>query len=154
MRIPFLAVMLAAIAFPALAQGSGPVLYATPADVTAAIARAQASATLVAVPVVALPSLRLAVEHRTKPTPASVHETNNELLNVLSGSGTLIMGGTLNDEKRRDATNLMGTGISGGHNYALKKGTYIFIPAGLPHYFSSIGEEGLVTTTIYIPVGK
>ena len=94
------------------------------------------------------------MEYRSKPTPASVHEKNNELINVIGGSGTLIMGGMLKDEKRRDATNLTGTGIDGGRSYQLLKGSYLFIPAGTPHYFASIGDDGLVITTIYIPAAQ
>jgi mannose-6-phosphate isomerase-like protein (cupin superfamily) len=131
-----------------------PVPYASPDDVAAAIARAKAATALSAEVLVALPPLRVAAEYRSKPTPASVHEKNIELINVLSGSGTLIMGGMLKDEKRRDAANLTGSGIEGGRSYALLKGSYIFIPAGMPHYFASIGKDGLVTTTIYIPAGQ
>jgi len=145
-------VVLTTMTLPAQAQApKEPVLYASPADVAAAAARSKATATLSAEVVVALPPLRVVVEYRGKPTPASVHEKNNELINIFSGSGTLIMGGTLNDEKRRDATNMTGTGISGGRSYPLAKGSYVFIPAGMPHYFASIGEEGLVITSIYIP---
>jgi mannose-6-phosphate isomerase-like protein (cupin superfamily) len=103
---------------------------------------------------VAVPPLRIAVEYRGKPTPASLHEKNNELINVIGGSGTLIMGGTLKDEKRRDASNMTGTGIDGGRSYELLKGSYVFVPAGMPHYFASVGNDGLVITTIYIPVGQ
>jgi mannose-6-phosphate isomerase-like protein (cupin superfamily) len=155
MRTLFLMVGLTVMAPPAEAQTPpAPVPYASPADVAAAVARAKAAATLSAEVVVALPPLRVAAEYRSKPTPASVHEKNIELINVLSGSGTLIMGGTLKDEKRRDAANLTGTGIDGGRSYELLTGSYIFIPAGTPHYFASIGKDGLVTTTIYIPAGQ
>ena len=155
MRTLTFSVVLSTMTLPAQAQTlQEPVLYASPADVTAAAARSKAAATLSAQVLVALPPLRVVVEHRGKPTPASVHEKNNELINILSGSGTLIMGGTLNDEKRRDATNLTGTGINGGRSYALVKGSYVFIPAGMPHYFASIDKEGLVITSIYIPTAQ
>jgi len=155
MRTLFLVGSLIAIAFPALAQTPAePLLYASPADVAAAAARSKAAASLTAEIVVALPPLRVVVEYRGKPTPASVHEMNNELINVLSGSGAMIVGGTLNDAKRRDATNMTGTGINGGRSYALVKGSYIFVPAGTPHHFASIGEEGLVITSIYIPATR
>jgi mannose-6-phosphate isomerase-like protein (cupin superfamily) len=145
-------VVLSTMALPALAQTpQEPMLYASPADVAAAAAQSKAAATLSAQVVVALPPLRVVVEYRGKPTPASIHDKNNELINILSGSGTLIMGGTLNDQKRRDATNMTGTGITGGRSYALSKGSYVFIPAGMPHYFASIDKEGLVITSIYIP---
>jgi len=140
------------MALPAMAQTpSQPVLYASPADVASAAARSKAAASLSAEVLVALPPLRLSVEYRGKPTPASVHEKNNELINVVDGAGTLTVGGTLIEEKRRDATNLTGTGIAGGRSYTLVKGSYMFIPAGMPHHFSSIGNDGLVITTIYIP---
>ena len=152
MRTLVLAAVLTALTLSAAAQlPADPVLYASPADVDAAVARSKAAATLKAEVLVSVPPLRVAVEHRGKPTPASVHETNNELVNVLSGSGTIIVGGTLQDEKRRDASNRTGTGISGGRSYTLVKGSYIFIPAGMPHYFASIGSDGLDITTTYIP---
>jgi mannose-6-phosphate isomerase-like protein (cupin superfamily) len=155
MRALVLAAVLTALTLPAMAQlPHDPVLYASPADVAAAAARSKAAANLTAEVLVALPPLRVVVEHRGKPTPASVHETNNELIKGLDGSGTMIIGGTLQDEKRRDTTNLTGTGISGGRSYALVKGSYLFIPAGMPHYFASIGNDGLDITSIYIPVAK
>ena len=147
--------VLTIVALPVQAQApQDPILYASPADVAAAAARSKAAATLSAQVVVALPPLRVAVEYRGKPTPASIHEKNNELINIVDGSGTLIMGGTLTDEKRRDATNMTGTGITGGRSYALVKGSYVFIPAGMPHYFASIDKDGLIITTIYIPAAQ
>jgi len=155
MRTVFLLAVLTVVALPAQAQTPpGPVSYASPADVAAATERSKAAKSLSAEAVVALPPLRVSVEYRGKPTPASVHEKNNELINVLSGSGTMIVGGTLKDEKRRDATNRTGTGIDGGRSYELLKGSYLFIPAGTPHYFASIGDDGLVITTIYIPAAQ
>ena len=153
MRTALLVALLAIAAVPVRSQTLA-VPYASPADVADATARSKAAATLSAQVLVSLPSLRLSVEYRSKPTPASVHDKNNELINVLSGSGTLIMGGTLKNEKRRDAANLTGSGIDGGHSYELLKGTYLFIPAGTPHYFASVGNDGLVITTIYIPAAQ
>jgi mannose-6-phosphate isomerase-like protein (cupin superfamily) len=146
---------LTVMTLPTMAQApTVPVLYASPTDVAAATARSKGAAALSAQALVALPPLRVAVEYRGKPTPASVHEKNNELINVLSGSGTLIMGGTLKDAKRRDAANMTGTGIDGGQSYELLTGSYVFVPAGMPHYFASIGKDGLVITTIYIPAAQ
>lgn len=155
MRTLLLAIALVVMAFPAIAQTpSQPILYASPSDVAAAAARSKAAASLSAEVLVALPPLRLSAEYRSKPTPASVHEKNNELINVIDGSGTLIVGGTLKDEKRRDASNMFGSGIDGGRSYELLKGSYVFVPAGMPHYFASIGNDGLVITTIYIPAAQ
>ena len=122
MRTVFLLTALTVLALPALAQTPpGPVSYASPDDVAAAAERSKAAKSLSAEVLVALPPLRVSVEYRGKPTPASVHEKNNELINVISGSGTLVVGGMLKDEKRRDATNMTGTGIDGGRSYQLVK---------------------------------
>ena len=145
------ALMAIAMALPAWAQTQPDQIYASPADVAAAIARAKAAKTLKAVVVVAVSPFHVAVEYRANPTPASLHEKNNELISVLEGSGTMIIGGRLKDEKRRDDANLNGSGIDGGTSYALVKGSYVFIPAGTPHYFAAVGKDGLTITTTYIP---
>ena len=150
MRILLAVLIGTVISLPAQAQSSQ-ASYAAPADVSAAIARSKAAAALKAETIVAVSPFHLSVEYRARPTPASVHEKNNELINVIEGSGTMIVGGALKDEKRRDDANLNGSGIDGGTSYALVKGSYIFIPAGQPHYFAAVGPEGLTITTIYIP---
>jgi len=152
--IAILVAVLNAAVFSAAAQTKPSLIYASPDDVKAAVARTKQTKTLTAVPIVAVSSFHLSAEFRANPTPASLHEKNNELINVIGGSGTLIVGGTLKDEKRRDDSNLIGSGIDGGTNYALVKGSYIFVPAGTPHYFAAIGKGGLTITTIYIPSRK
>jgi mannose-6-phosphate isomerase-like protein (cupin superfamily) len=143
--------MLIATGLPAHAQAQPNQVYASPDDVAAAITRAKAAKTLKAEVVVAVSPFHVAVEYRANPTPASLHEKNNELISVLEGSGTMIIGGRLRDEKRRDDANLNGSGIDGGTSYALVKGSYLFVPAGTAHYFAVIGKDGLTITTTYIP---
>jgi len=150
-RVSVLAGLFTAVSFMAVAQTVPNGVYASPDDVKAAIARAKAAQKLTAEPVVAVAPYHLSTEFRASPTPASLHEKNNELINVIDGSGTMIVGGTLENEKRRDDSNLNGSGIKGGTSYALAKGAYVFIPAGTPHYFATIGSDGLTITTIYIP---
>jgi len=151
LHLPLCAALISVTGLPAFAQTKPDRVYASPDDVAAAIVRAKAAKILVAEPVVAVAPYRLSAEFRASPTPASLHEKNNELINVIDGSGTMIVGGTLKDEKRRDDSNLNGSGIDGGTSYALVKGSYVFIPAGTPHYFAAIGKNGLTITTIYIP---
>ena len=151
MRTRFLTLALSSIAFQAFAQTPAVRVHASPADVAAAEIQAKTATRLVAVPLVSVAPYRLALEFRSKPTPASLHEKNNELINVLSGSGTLIVGGALKEEQRRDESNLVGNGIDGGQSFALVRGTYFLIPAGTAHYFAEVGAEGLTITTMYIP---
>jgi mannose-6-phosphate isomerase-like protein (cupin superfamily) len=127
-RVPVLAGLFSAVSTLAVAQTVPNQVYASPDDVKAAIARAKAAKKLTAEPVVDVVPYHLSAEFRASPTPASLHEKNNELINVIDGSG-----------------------IKGGKSYALVKGAYVFIPAGTPHYFATIGSDGLTITTIYIP---
>jgi mannose-6-phosphate isomerase-like protein (cupin superfamily) len=152
MRIPFSAAALFALALPAFAQAPATAnLHASPADVAAALAKAKAAATMKPQALVSVPPYRVMLEYRTKPTPASIHEKEDELINVIGGSGTIVLGGTLKDQTRRNATNLSGSGIAGGKTYPLTKGSYYFVPAGMAHYFASMGPQGLTLATLHLP---
>lgn len=159
---------LAAAALPALAQTPAPpsapaaaapqpdILYAGADQAMALLAKAKAErkegqAMAPAQPLVRLPGYRAIVEYRASPTPASLHKTNNELIQVIDGSGTLIVGGTLNEPRDTNPANQQGTGVTGGQTYTLAKGTYVFVPAGAAHYFSTIGPAGLGIITLYVP---
>ncbi len=145
------AAALAALSFPALAQTAAPNLYISPADVAAAEARAKALPTMTAQPLVSVPPYRAVLEFRAKPTPASVHEKEDELISVVAGSATMIVGGTLKDQTRRNETNLSGSGIDGGKTYAIEKGSFLFIPAGTAHYFAAMGPDGLTIMSLHVP---
>ena len=67
------------------------------------------------------------------------------------GSGTIVIGGTLKDQTRRNPTNLSGSGIEGGQTFQVSKGSYFLIPAGTPHYFASMGPEGLTIVGLHVP---
>src|SRR5256885_3282940 len=47
-------------------------------------------------------------------TPATLHETEAEMIYVVEGAAVLTQGGKLVDEKRSNPTNLTGTRIEGG----------------------------------------
>src|ERR1700729_1705298 len=99
LRILVLTAVIGTLALPVLAQTTPDIVYASPDDVGAAIAHAKAAKTLAAEPIVAVAPYHLSAEYRANPTPASLHEKNNELINVIDGSGAMVVGGTLKDEK-------------------------------------------------------
>ena len=152
MRILFLAAALSVLTLPAFAQQTtAPVPYASPADVAAAEAKARSLPSMVPQPLVSTPPYRAVIEWRGKPTPASIHETDDELISVVGGSGLIIVGGALKDQTRRNPTNLSGTGIEGGKSYDLVKGAWLMIPAGTAHYFAGMGSEGLTIMSLHMP---
>src|SRR5580698_5416240 len=108
----------------ALAQTPpAPKLFAAAGDVTALIAKAKAERkpdqANFSQPIVRLAPYNANLEYRvgSEVAPASLHETDAELFYVVEGTGTMVTGGKLVDEKRTNAANLSGTKIEGGESW-------------------------------------
>ncbi len=148
----------AAFAQPPAGQNTPPPakLFAGSADVTAMIAKAKAErkpdqANFVQ-PIVRLAPFNANLEYRVSGVnaPASVHEREAEMFYVIEGSGTLVTGGTLREEKRTNAENLSGSAIEGGTPRRLVKGDWVMVPEKTAHCFSQI-EGTLVLLSIHLP---
>src|SRR5437762_8972056 len=72
-------------------------------------------APLVAEPILTLAPYRAQLEYRPGTSPAAFHEKDAELMIVLEGTGNIVTGGKLVDEKRTNANNLSGSSIAGGN---------------------------------------
>jgi mannose-6-phosphate isomerase-like protein (cupin superfamily) len=144
----------------AAAQTSGPAApdlktFSSSSDVVALIAKAKADlkpgAPMASEPILLLPPYRASLEYRVAAAPAAVHEKEAELMYVIDGSGTLVTGGKLTGETRRNATNLSGTGIEGGLQREIAKGDFIFVPENTPHWFSGTDGGALILMTLHVP---
>jgi mannose-6-phosphate isomerase-like protein (cupin superfamily) len=131
-------------------------LFAAAGDVSALIARAKAErkpdqANFVQ-PIVAMRPYTLNLEYRVAGinAPASVHEKDAELFFVVEGSGTLVTGGTLKDERRTNPDNLQGSAIDGGASRRLAKGDVVLVPEKTAHWFTSI-DGTLVLMSLHLP---
>jgi mannose-6-phosphate isomerase-like protein (cupin superfamily) len=81
------------------------------------------------------------------------HHEVTEIYNVVSGSGTLVTGGTLEQasEIRQDDPSVMklmgptaqGVAIRGGTSQQIGPGDVVVIPANTPHGFTQLGPEGI-----------
>jgi mannose-6-phosphate isomerase-like protein (cupin superfamily) len=89
------------------------------------------------------------MEHRIVGQGAAVHEREAELFYVIDGSGTLVTGGKLVEEKRTNEANLSGTSIQGGTSKKISKGDWILVPEGVPHQFPTV--EGLTLMSVHLP---
>ena len=89
------------------------------------------------------------MEHRIVGQGAAVHEKDAELFYVIDGSGTLVTGGKLVEEKRTNESNLSGTSIQGGVSKKVSKGDWILVPEGVPHQFPAV--EGLTLMSVHLP---
>jgi mannose-6-phosphate isomerase-like protein (cupin superfamily) len=81
---------------------------------------------------------------------AAVHEREAELFYVVEGSGTMVTGGKLREERRTNAENLQGPGIDNGMARKVAKGDFIVVPEGVPHWFSQV-DGALVLMSVHLP---
>ena len=131
-------------------------LFAGSADVTAMIAKAKSERkpdqANFAQPIVRLAPYTANLEYRVSGVnaPASVHEREAEMFFVVEGSGTLVTGGTLREEKRTNAENLSGSAIDGGTPRRVAKGDWVMVPERTAHWFTEI-EGTLVLMSIHLP---
>jgi mannose-6-phosphate isomerase-like protein (cupin superfamily) len=67
-----------------------------------------------------------------------VHVKETDIFYVVDGAATFVTGGTMVGAKESRPNQLLGTGIDGGQVHQLKKGDFIVIPAGVPHWFKDV----------------
>jgi mannose-6-phosphate isomerase-like protein (cupin superfamily) len=159
MRARVLSTIFMLLSSSALAQqppAPAPKLFVGSADVTAMMAKAKSERKPdqpnFIQPIVQLAPYTANLEYRVAgvKAPASVHEREAEMFYVVEGSGTLVTGGTLREEKRTNAENLTGSGIEGGTPRRLAKGDWVMVPEKTPHWFSQI-DGTIVLMSIHLP---
>jgi mannose-6-phosphate isomerase-like protein (cupin superfamily) len=64
---------------------------------------------------------------------AELHEKQVDLVTVLSGEGTLVVGGKMVDGKTTAPNEIRGKSIEGGVRKPMAVGDVFHIPAGVPH---------------------
>ena len=91
------------------------------------------------------------LEYRAAVAPAAVHERDAEMMYVIEGTGTIITGGKLMNEKRTNAANLSGSSIAGGNSQPLSKGDFLIVPENTPHQILPGGGAPIVLMTLHVP---
>ena len=141
------------------AQGGAPTaakLFASSADVRAMIAKAKAERKAdqpnFSQPIVALAPYSANLEYRVGGlnAPASTHAKDAEMFYVVEGSGTVVTGGRLQNERATNADNASGTGIEGGASRRIAAGDFVLVPQGTPHWFTQI-DGALVLMALHLP---
>jgi ankyrin repeat protein/mannose-6-phosphate isomerase-like protein (cupin superfamily) len=83
---------------------------------------------------------RANVGRRTGPGQVEVHEKETDVIYVLDGEATFVTGGTMIGGKVSGPNQWLGTSIEGGVTRQLKKGDFIVVPAGVPHWFKEVPQ--------------
>lgn len=104
-------------------------------------------------PVLSLAPYRAVLESRIAPTPPLSHTTDAEILVIVDGSATFIVGGNLVDPKpSANGANIAGTAITGGQSMKIAKGDWVIVPENTPHWFQVIdGKMSMVS--LHVPRG-
>jgi len=127
-------------------------MFQTSADIAAIVARVKAmpAQPLRSTPLFQSPPYAVNLEYRTAVAAAAVHETEAELFYVIDGGGTMVVGGQLTEPTRQNPTNLQGKAITGGTSQKVAKGDFMWVPAGSPHWFSTI-DGTLTMMSLHLP---
>ena len=64
---------------------------------------------------------------------AELHETQVDVITVVSGEGTLIVGGTMVGGHNTAPNEIRGTSINGGERHPMAQGDVFHVPAKIPH---------------------
>jgi mannose-6-phosphate isomerase-like protein (cupin superfamily) len=75
---------------------------------------------------------------RTGPGQVEVHEKETDTIYVIDGGATFVTGGKMIGGKVSRPNQWLGTSIEGGQTHHLKKGDFISVPAGVPHWFKEV----------------
>ena len=156
MRANLLAFALfAATASSAFAQ-SPMTQYMSDKDIMGLIEKAKADrkndAPVVPEPIIQMAPYKAQLEYRAAKAPAAVHEKDAELFVVLQGTGDIITGGKLVDEKRVNAANLSGPDIADGETHHVVKGDVLLVPNNTPHQVVPTGGAPIVVMTMHVPM--
>ena len=106
---------------------------------------------MIAEPILLLAPYHANLEYRAARAPAALHERDAEMMYVIEGTGTIITGGKLVDEKRTNAANLSGSSISGGNSQPLSKGDFLIVQENTPHQILSGGGAPIALMTVHVP---
>ena len=159
MRAPILlsALVATVVATVALAQPAVPPMktFMNAKEIMGLVEKAKADrkgdAPLVAEPILSMAPYRAQLEYRPGTSPAAVHEKDAELMVVLEGTGNIVTGGKLVEEKRNNANNLGGSSITGGNSQSVVKGDMLIVPANTPHQVIPTGGAPIVLMTMHVP---
>jgi uncharacterized protein GlcG (DUF336 family)/mannose-6-phosphate isomerase-like protein (cupin superfamily) len=92
-------------------------------------------------PLVETPGYKVHASRRVEPGQAEIHTLDTDIIYVVDGSATLVVGGKAVDVKEVAPNELRGTNIDGGEEYQISKGQVIVIPKGVPHQFTAVVGE-------------
>jgi mannose-6-phosphate isomerase-like protein (cupin superfamily) len=89
------------------------------------------------------PDFSASIARRTAAGQVEIHAKETDIFYIVDGTATFVTGGTMIGGKETRPNQMLGTDIQGGQTHQLKKGDFITIPAGVPHWFKDVPPTGI-----------
>jgi mannose-6-phosphate isomerase-like protein (cupin superfamily) len=89
-------------------------------------------------PLIEVENYKVHASHREGPGMAEVHEKDTDIVYVLSGTATLVTGGTVTGPRTIAPEEIRGNSIAGGEERPIKPGDVVIVPNGVPHWFRDV----------------
>jgi mannose-6-phosphate isomerase-like protein (cupin superfamily) len=87
------------------------------------------------------PDLLVSGSHREAAGQVEVHDKETDVLYIVDGEATLVIGGKMVDGKVARPGQWLGKDITGGQTSHIAKGDVFVIPAGIPHWFKEVPKS-------------
>jgi mannose-6-phosphate isomerase-like protein (cupin superfamily) len=87
------------------------------------------------------PDLLVSGSHREAAGQVEVHDKETDVLYIVDGEATLVIGGKMVDGKVTRPGQWLGKDITGGQTSRIAKGDVFVIPAGIPHWFKEVPKS-------------
>jgi glc operon protein GlcG len=132
-RFTLAALLATAAGLPARADhmaGHAPVTHLRADAVAAAFGKGQ--------PLLEVENYKVHASRREGPGLAELHEADTDIIHVLTGTATLVTGGSVVDGRTIAPEEIRGSSIAGGEVRALAPGDVLVVPAGTPHWFRDV----------------
>jgi mannose-6-phosphate isomerase-like protein (cupin superfamily) len=126
-------ILAACVALTSAQQPAAQVTYVDAAKVTEAFAKGG--------PLANESDFTASIAKRTAAGQVEVHAKETDIFYIVDGSATFVTGGTMVGGKETRPNQMLGTDIQGGQVQQPKKGDFISIPAGVPHWFKEVPQS-------------
>lgn len=107
-----------------------PITFLHAAEVTAAFAKGR--------PLVEVENYKVHASRREAPGEVEIHTQDTDIIYVLSGSATLVTGGTIAGARETASEEIRGVSVEGGETRTLEPGDVVIVPNGTPHWFKEV----------------
>jgi glc operon protein GlcG len=89
-------------------------------------------------PLVERENYKVHASRRDAAGQVEVHTKDTDIIHVLTGTATLVTGGTMVDGKDVGPEEIRGASVTGGETRTIRPGDVIIVPNGVPHWFKEV----------------